>query len=467
MATHSKYWPIRTGERRAPWLWVGLLAMPWGSMVLFEQISTVAITFKLREFISAPVLITLIGSFNLVFNILVGASCNYASDRIWTRHGRRKPFLMIGWSISAVGCLLIPAVETLWLLVLLLFFYEMLRDLATPYESLCNEVVPPHQRGRANATYTFSRQAMIAFFFAVMIGQWDDTHALPWGGSVSGEQVVFWTGSFVAISTLAFIWMGIRETPPENIPAPLPVITKEKLAEVTRRSLREIFGNRQWRALYAVAVAQTIFWVDFGSLAPLLYTEQWAFSKQAYGQLLAISTTAILVLFLPLGGWMADRIDRLRLFQSLALAMTLNHLLFFLFIKFIAPATGPSFSAVLAFKLIGTGIGTVGTVCSVSLMFDFVPRDRLGTVLAGVGVTRGLASILVNNGIGLWITLPALLWPQRATNGDIQYDYASGYLYLVLCGLLATAVAAWFSREARSGRLVQLGVLEVECQTTR
>lgn len=462
MATLTKRWPIRTGEKRAPWVWIGLLAMPWGSMVLFEQISNVAITFKLREFVSTPALITLIGSFNLVFNILVGASCNYASDRIWTPQGRRKPFLIIGWAIAAVGCILLPAVETLWMLVLLLFFYEMLRDLATPYESLCNEVVPPHQRGRANATYTFARQAMIAFFFAVMIGQWDDTHALPWGGSVSGEQVVFWTGSFVAISTLAFIWMGIRETPPAIIPKSRPPFTAKRIVEVIRRSLREIFGNRQWRALYAVAVAQTIFWVDFGSLAPLLYTEQWAFSKQAYGQLLAISTVATLVFFLPLGGWLADRIDRLRLFQSLALAMTLNHLVFFLFIQLVAPAAGPSLTAVLIFKLIGTGIGTVGTVCSVSLMFDFVPRDRLGTVLAGVGVTRGLASIVVNNGIGLWITLPGMLWAQRAANGDIRYDYASGYLYLVLCGVFATAVAIWFSREARSGRLVQLGVLEVE-----
>ena len=81
-------------------------------------------------------------------------------------------------------------------------------------------------------------------------------------------------------------------------------------------------------------------------------------------------------------------------------------------------------------------------------------------------MTRGVASIVVNNGIGLWITLPGMFWAQRAADGAIRYDYASGYLYLVLCGLLATAVAVWFGREARSGRLVQLGVLEVERQTS-
>src|SRR5690606_2185332 len=172
---------------------------------------------------------------------------------------------------------------------------------------------------------------------------------------------------------------------------------------------RDVFGNRQWLALYAVGIAQQIFWLDFGSLAPLLYTEQWGFSKQAYGNVLSIATAATLCVFLPLGGWLVDRFDRVRLFQGLAAAMTVGYLVFFLFLKLVAPAEGPSFTAVLTFKLIITGLGTIGTVGSVSLMFDYVPRDRLGTVLAGVALTRGLASILVNNGIGAWVTVHAWL----------------------------------------------------------
>jgi MFS family permease len=464
LATLPKHWPIRTGERRAPWTWVGLIALPWASMLYLEQLSIVAMGFKLREFISTPVLITLIGSFNLIFNILVGAGCNYASDRIWTPHGRRKPFLIAGWTIAALGCLALPGVENLWVLVLLVFFYEMLRDVATPYESLCNEVVPPHQRGRANATFTFVRQATIAFFFAVMIGQWDNVYALPWNMVVSGEQLVFWTGSVMTFATVAFVGFGIRESRPAMVSPPMSPRTLAQSAQLLRDFFRDVFGNRQWRALYAVAIAQTIFWIDFGSLAPLLYTEQWTFSKQTYGHLLALSTVATLFVFLPLGGWLADRIDRLRLFQILAMAMTMIHLLFYLFITFAADNAPPSFAAVLTFKLISTGIGTLGTVCSVSLMFDFVPRDRLGTVLSGVGITRGFASILIYNGVGLWITLPGWWSAPAPVGGEIQYDYASGYLYLVLCGVLATLVAFWFGRETRSGRLVPLGVMETQAE---
>ena len=117
----SSLWPIRTGQPHAPWLWVFLLSVPWSAKLYFEQISNVAITFKLHEFTTVPAVITAVGSFNLVFNIFVGASCNYASDRVWTRWGRRKPFLMVGWGTIAVGCLILPQLETLWLLIAVLF----------------------------------------------------------------------------------------------------------------------------------------------------------------------------------------------------------------------------------------------------------------------------------------------------------------------------------------------------------
>src|SRR5690606_26249513 len=107
----------------------------------------------------------------------------------------------------------------------------------------------------------------------------------------------------------------------------------------------------------------------------------------------------------PLGGWLADKIDRLKMFKWLACIMTLNHLAFYLFLQLVAENGVPAIPAILAFGMVGYGVGTVGTVCTVSMMFDYVPRDRLGTVLSGIGITRGIASILINNGIGLWVTL--------------------------------------------------------------
>lgn len=450
-------WSIRTGQNRVPWRWVATLSLPWASIVYFDLISNVAITFKLREFIRVPLLLTLVGSFNVFFNIVVGASCNYASDRIWTRWGRRKPFLVAGWSVVALGCLVVPSLSHFWLIVAVLFVYEMLRDLATPYESLCNEVVPSAQRGRANAAFTFARQGMIAGFFWLVIGRWDDEYVLPGGLILRGEHVVFWSATAVALATLCLIGR-VREEPPPGVRPPWRwPVWRDGFTHV-QVFVREVFGSRQWRAIYTVALAQMVFWTDFGNLAPLLYTEQWGFSKQGYGNLLAIASGVTLTVFLPLGGWIADRCDRLRVFQIFAAAMMLHHLIFFLVLQGIGRP--PTFSEVLVFKLLGTGIGTVGTISSVAMMFDYVPRHRLGTVLAGVGLSRGLASLVVNNGIGLWVTAAAWIWPDRDDAGEKRYDYALGYLYLALCGLLAWWVARRFARLSRAGELIKLGVEE-------
>lgn len=462
--SHS-LWPIRTGQKKVPWLWVGVLAGPWAAKLFFEQISNVAITFKLREFISTPFIITLVGSFNLLFNIFVGATCNYASDRVWTRWGRRKPFLLIGWSTIAIGCLLLPQIDTLWLLVGALFVYEMLRDVDNPYESLINEVVPPHQRGRSNATLTFTRQAMYAFFFAVLIGRWDETFAVPGIGSVSGEHLVFWTASILALGSLLLVAFGIRETPPPTLPSPLPRPTMANVAHTARDFIRNVFGQRQWLALYAVALAQIIFWLNFGSLTPLLFTEQWGFSKQTYGNIIALGTPFTLLVCLPVGGWLADRIDRLLLFKILAATVTACHLVFFLYLKLRTGEDAPPYAAVLIYWLLHTGVGNIGVVCTVSMMFDYVPRDRLGTVSSGIGITRGVAIIFINNGIGLWVTSVTAVTTTTAAGAAIAYDYESGFLYLVFCGVIATAVAFWFARQVNTGRITKLGVIEAENQS--
>jgi Na+/melibiose symporter-like transporter len=457
---NPRLWPVRTAQKQAPWLWVGFLAGPWAAMFYFEQISNVAITFKLREFVSAPVVITAVGSFNLIFNIFVGATCNYTSDRVWTRIGRRKPFLLAGWLIVAVGCIVLPSLDTLWLIVGVLFIYEMLRDVAAPYESLVNEVMPPHQRGRTNASLTFARQAMSVFFFAVMIGQWDNLYALPGGLTVTGQQLVFWTGSAFALGCFVLLSTGLRETAPKTLPPPPPRLSGAAIWRVVRDFFHNVFGNRQWLSLYAVAISQMIFWIGFGSLTPLLFTEQWGFSKQTYGTIIALGAPFTLFLFLPIGGWLADRIDRLLLFKLLAGTITCLHLAFFLYLKLRPGEGAPPLGAVLTYGLLQTGVGNIGVVCTVSMMFDFVPRDRLGTVSSGIGITRGVVSILINNGIGLWITAATALTTAHPPGEAIVYDYESGYLYLVLCGLVATGVAFWFARQVDTGRITKLGVIE-------
>lgn len=446
--------PILTRQTRVPWSWVVLMSVPWGYTQYVEHISTTAMTFKLRVFVDLPLLITLVGSFNHVFNILIGATANYVSDRIWTRHGRRRPLIMFGYLVVAIGLLVIPGINTLGALIVVIFVYEMLRDIGSPYEALCYEVVPTQQRGRLVSIFFWFRHLSNAFFFSVMIANWDSSWVMPWGQSVTGEQLVFWTGSMLAVSMFFFLWRGVRELPPAEMPPPVPRFQWAAVGAF----IRNVFGDRRWLPLYAIAVAQSLFWGGMGNLGPLLFTEQIGYSKQQFGYLMAAATPLTLLLFMPIGGWLSDRVDRARVFPFFILAFAMCQVGVFVWFRFLTPGVPPALWMMVVVGLIPAGFQTIGTVICVPLIYDYVPRDYMGTVNAGVQLTRGIANVLIANGAGLWVTVYSGVF------GRIQgkYDYTSVYLYCIVCLLISAVLVLWFSKQVAAGHIKKLGTEESE-----
>jgi len=439
-----------------PWFWAVLLTGHWGVATYIEFISGVAITFKLRPLVDAPIWITLITSFNTVFNVIVGASINYSSDRVWTRWGRRRPFIMVGQAVVVIGLLTLPGVHSLGAIVAILFCYEMLRDVVTPFEPLLNEVVPPRQRGRTAAIGKIWRTAVTAFFFGVMIAQWDNTYNLPFGITLRGEQVLFWGGALFALYTFIIVAFCVKETPPAS---DWQRPQWPGFGKAVRGYFRDVFGDPQWRALYWVGLAMAIFWLGLGSLAPLLFTEQFGYSKAVYGQIVAIGTPLNIILFLPLGGWLADRIDRMLIFKWGAICTATFHLGFYLICS--AMSGPPSVLFLIIYGLISSGLSTIAAMAANPLIFDFVPRDKLGTVSSGIGVVRGVALVLINNGVGLWVTVWSKFFSEPG-----QYDYLSGYIYLAMLAVGGSAVAIWFERPVRAGRFVPYGRKESETEAS-
>ena len=86
---------IETQHKRIPWRWVVLL-------VIMQQVRILALfasgsmTFTMRKYIESPLVINSVSSLDVLFNLLVAAPCLYYSDRIWTRFGRRLPFVLGG-----------------------------------------------------------------------------------------------------------------------------------------------------------------------------------------------------------------------------------------------------------------------------------------------------------------------------------------------------------------------------------
>lgn len=449
--------PIRTLQSNAPWLWRVLINLHWATSQYIELICGTAIVFKLRPLVSSPGWIPAITSFNVIFNVLVGCTINYVSDRIWTRWGRRSPFIIAGQLVTAVGLALLPGLHTLALVVLWLFFYDMLRDVNSPIEALINEVVPPHQRGSADAIGRICRALSSAFFFGVMVAQYDHRYQLPGGLTLTGEELMCWLGAVFGLYTAVLLLFFVRETPPAS---PAPRAMWPGIGPALRKYFRDVFAERQFRAIYLVGLTMTIFWLGLGSFGPLLAIEQFHYSKADFGFVTAVSSPFTIFIVLPLGGWLADRVDRITIFKCGAIATATVHLCFYVYARFLAPGGVPPLAVLIGFHLVTSSVGSVSAIASTPMLFDFIPRDRIGTVNSGIGMVRGAAVVLITNGVAVFVSFWSGWFEPPG-----KYDYLSGYLYLSFAATLGTLVALWFERQVKAGRFVRYGRGEVAAKT--
>src|SRR5437868_7407517 len=77
------------------------------------------------------------------------------SDRLWTRLGRRRPFMLIAMPLCALFMALTPLAPTLPLIVACIFAFSLLFNVAAdPYTALQADIAPPAQRPTLNAVAT-------------------------------------------------------------------------------------------------------------------------------------------------------------------------------------------------------------------------------------------------------------------------------------------------------------------------
>jgi maltose/moltooligosaccharide transporter len=98
----------------------------------------------------SPALAFFIMTWDNILNIFVQSWAGARSDRTWSRWGRRKPWLLVGVPIAALGFVLIPFARIL--AVMLLFILIMNIGMAlfrAPTAALLGDLFPPEQRSKA------------------------------------------------------------------------------------------------------------------------------------------------------------------------------------------------------------------------------------------------------------------------------------------------------------------------------
>lgn len=391
---------IITAKNRIPFLWQLGIATPWAVLRFKYMVIGAIFIFSLKKFIENPAGITFIMSIPYILSIFVNPIASFMSDRIWTRYGRRKPFVITSMIGVAISFIAMPLVPNIWMLLLVYFLYQVSHDFGLgATDTIKQEVVPPKQRGTAAAIAAWLQNIATISFYLCALGRFDDYQYYA-GFPVTGEQGIYW-GIGTAILMMSLLMMlGVKET-----------YQPSKL-KGQRFTIRNFFGgmlNRNLWPVYFLITGWTVAHAGLGSLGALLYIEQWGFTKQEMGINVAVGST-LNIFLIAIIGIFADRLPRMRSFKILLFIAILVEVSFYIYVEFILFDKTPSLPEVIFFGEVGAVIGILLGMLYNPLVYDYIPRNEMGTFSAGSVLIGKIIQVITLNGVGIFISGYAMLF---------------------------------------------------------
>jgi MFS family permease len=441
---------VLTQQKNVPWRWVFLAVSPWFSGMYVEMCSGVILTLSLKKFMDDPALINAILSINILFNILVGAVCMYISDRIWTRIGRRKPFLLGGWVFLILAFIFVSLAPNLYVLIPLVVIWMACQDVCSTNEPLQQEIVPPHQRGRAGAMFNMIVQCVLIFTFAIVFGRF---HEIQYFGRrfLTGEHGAFWLGAVFLIASALLVGFFFKELPVKNSKV------GEKISPVS--FFKDVFGQKNLWPVYLLVFAQSFMRTQVGAVLTLLFVEQWDYKPQQMGTNMFVGALITIVISIVVGA-LADKINRIKLYIFGISGALIATLAYYIFVQFFLPDHRPSLVQIISFGQVIAGLGMMAGVVAQPLMYDYIPRDAMGTASAGITYVRSATRWITLLGAGLWVKFYSMLFCEKGT-----YDYFSVYIYMMLLTCVGIGIILNFQRLVKNGTLIAYGRVGIEEDT--
>ena len=277
------------------------------------------------------------------------------SDRIWTKWGRRKPFIAIGAPLALVGFIGIPLLlgGSLLLFMGAIFVTLFAMDLfRTPVVSLMPDITPSPKRSQANGMINLMGGVGGVLAFAV-------------GGILFKVSVgaPFYFGGFVMLIGCGIVLLFIKEPKPNSVE---PVEGKPGLIG----SFKTIVKDNDKSALYLLGAI--FFWFLGYNALEVFFT---SFAVNVLGVdsgeatfLLAYFSLAIIITA-PIAGYIGGKVGRKRtmIVGIIAFAVLLAYgftITTIFQVKIMLPLSGIAWSMIL--------------VNSLPMVVDMAPQDRLG-----------------------------------------------------------------------------------------
>ena len=277
------------------------------------------------------------------------------SDRIWTRWGRRKPFIATGAPLALLGFFAIPLFlgQSLILFMAAIFVTLFAMDLfRTPVVSLMPDITPSPKRSQANGMINLMGGVGGVLAFAV-------------GGLLFKVSIgaPFYFGGIAMLIACCIVLLFIKEPDPKSVE---PMEGEPGLIG----SLKTIVKDKDFSALYFLGA---IFFWFLGYNALEVFFTSFAVNELNVdsGQatfLLAYFSLAIII-FAPICGFVGGRMGRKRTIAAgiITFALLLTY--------------GYTITTVLQAKIMLTLCGIAWSfilVNSLPMVVDMAPQDRLG-----------------------------------------------------------------------------------------
>jgi MFS family permease len=434
---------IVTAKSSIPTVWQWIVACTWGALRFKFMVMGAVFVFSLQKFIDNPAAVTFILSLPTIVSLVIGPVCRFLSDRIWTRFGRRKPFAVPSMLGIGLSFLLMPVAPNFWWLVAAYCLYNIANDFgAGPTEILKQEIVPPPQRGRASALASWIGNLASLAFYGLALGRFEDIGFFA-GFPVSGEQAIYWGIAAMVFCVALFAMLGIKETPQDS---PL------RGQRLTFKTFVGGLSDRNLWPVYLLIVGWTVSGAGLGALTALLYSEQWGFTKQEMGINIAVGGV-LNVLFIALLGVFADRLPRMRTFKILLALSIAIEAAFFCYCEFVLHDKTPTLPEIILFGEITSVIGILLGMVYFPMVYDYIPRNEMGTFSAGSSIVEKIIGVVTLNGVGLFVSFYSHVFLPPA--GDMvrigfpsRVSEAEAQQWLTQSSLNGVSVVAWHSNGA-------------------
>ncbi len=352
---------------------------------LFFAFTNATLPLYLDAFTHDAVLIGLLASLRSIIGSVVQPVVGTWSDGMWTRWGRRKPFILAAIPLVALLFLAMALIPTPtppiggvgggWLAVVILdiILFSVLFNAAwDPYVSLMPDITPVEQRGMVSSLGTVLGMigqvglTLLAGFF------WE-----------SQRPLIFSLLAVGLVLTFGLTFWGIREERGSMV---------ERQHLDVRRYLTELWGMKETLKYYGVWF---LLWFGFNAATPFLtlFAVKEIHVSEGTSQLLFLLLVAATAVFAVPVGLLGDRLGRKRILGVGLLLLSLACL---------AGAFSQTLEQIVI-VLVVVGLGNAAsTVLIYPILTELVPAERIGEFTGLSAIVQNVAiplSVLVAGGL--------------------------------------------------------------------